>query len=461
MEFNRTVPWWVHRATRDHTPLRTLFCTGGIGSGKSHGAAVWDVRRVLDNSAAKADPKFTQSWTVGPNYRICETLVELTVQVAHDVFGLREGTHFTLGRSFPRVIDFSPSGRKHVIKFLSADNPTLFVSASITHWRWSEVGVSKPEVFDKLMDRLRDKRARVLQGLGEGSPEGLNHYADLADLPGTTRDRLDRSRNRRRFIAETGDNAEHLAPGYLQTLRARYAYDPAKLTSYERGLFVQFHKGSAFWEWVESRNVCDPMDADPAVPLQLCFDFNVSPLSWVCCQRRFFQAHHYAPRTMQDIALAETAGRAAGLMDAVAEFAAAFPAHTFGRTLVEVDGDASGWARSHKVEGSDYQRIEQYLRALGYERVEVRAPKANPPVKHRLELTAALMAYGQHAVSPRCRRLISSYAKTALKPGTWEVEKPQGEDWTHYAEACGYYLYRANKDRDVVNPNARPVLGVA
>ena len=462
MELNAETPWWVHRAMRDTTPMRTHFVTGGLGSGKSHGGGIWDLQRVRQNAAPVTDPQPTRSWTVGPNYRICETLLELTLQVAQDVFGMRQGTHFELARSFPRVLDFSPAGLNHRLMFLSAANPEHFVSASITHWRWSEVGVSKAEVYEKLSDRLRDKRAKVLQGLGEGTPEGMNHYADLANIPGTTRDRLDLPRNRRRFIVETGDNIGNLAPGYLEALRARYAHDAAKLVSYEKGLFVPLTKSTAYWEWAESKLLIDNIDADPHLPLQLCFDFNKNPMSWIVCQRRWLQRHHYAPRTQQDVAIDETAGTAKGLLDAVAEFAAKFPAGLYRRTLIEIDGDVSGWAGSHKVDGSDYQRIESYLHDLGYERVEVRVQRhtSNPRVKHRLELVAALMAYEQHAVCARCRNLANSYAKTALVPGTWDIDKPHDDTWTHYADACGYYLYRANKDRDVVNPNARPVLGI-
>lgn len=460
-ELRRKIPWWVWDSIADETPLRTLCISGGLGSGKSHGGGIWDLQRVQQNGTTMADPKPTKSWTVAPNYRICETLLELTFQVALDVFELREGKHYTLRRSFPRVLDFSPMKLRHQMFFLSAENPEHFVSDSITHWRWSEVGVSKALVFEKLGDRLRDPRAKVLQGLAEGTPEGINHWADIADIPGVGRDRVDAEKNRRRFIVETGDNAANLTPGYVQALRDRYAYDPAKLISYEKGLFVPFNKSSAYYEFVESRNVVAPIEPRPEIPVYFCWDFNVSPLAWVAAQKFWTQEKYYSPRREKVIALKEASGESRGLLDAVAEFAATFPVSQYRDTLIEVHGDASGWAKSHKGNtASDYMNIEDYLRGLGYRNISIQSLRSNPIVRQRLEKVAALMAYEYTAVTSECKKLITGFRKTSLKEGTWDIEKPQGEDWTHFPDAFTYGLFKLYKNTDVVNPGSK-VVGTA
>jgi len=33
-----------------------------------------------------------------------------------------------------------------------------------------------------------------------------------------------------------------------------------------------------------------------------------------------------------------------------------------------------------------------------------------------------------------------------LKDGTFEIDKPRNEDWTHYADACTYCLFQISKD---------------
>jgi hypothetical protein len=458
------VPWWVDSAIEDRTPLRTFWVVGGLGAGKSHGGQAWDIARVLENGVSINEPKPSKSWTVAPNYRISDTLFDLTLHVAMESFGMRESTHFLIKRAFPRYLDFTPMGLNHRMMFLTADRPEMFVSESITHWRWSEVAVSKPEVLQKLHDRLRDKRAKVLQGLGDSTPEGVsNHFYDLAGFGGAESDVVDEERNYRKFRVETTDNAANLADGYVNALRARYAYSSDHLKAYELGLFTNLRSsGSAWSQFIESRNVVSPIEPNPNLPLLFCWDFNASPLAWVVAQRFWEQRNYYSPRVEKIIGLKESSGESRGLLDAVAEFSAKFPVHKFGNTPIEIYGDATGWAKSHKGNtASDYMNIEDYLRALGYRRVEVYAMRSNPHVRQRLEKCAALMAYEMFAVTSECKRTISGFTKTMLKPGTWDIEKPQGEDWSHWPDAISYGLFKMFKDTDVVNPNAKGARGVA
>lgn len=438
-----------------------MACVGGIGSGKSHGSQIWDIYRCLQNGVPISDPKPSRSWTVAPNYRICETLLDLTLQVASSTFGMREGVHYTLRRSYPRTLDFTPMGLNHQLIFLSADNPEHFVSTSITHCRWSEVGVSKALVMEKLQDRLRDKRAKVLQTLLDGSPEGINHFHDWFGFVGWERDAVDEKRNMRGFRCETSDNIANLAPGYLDALRTRYAYSKDRLLSYEKGIFTNLLRSSAYWEFVESRNVISDVEASPHLKVMLTLDFNVSPLAAMVIQEFTVQRSYLLPREKKFVAVWESSGESRGLMDVIAEFGAAFPAYQYGSTPIEVYGDASGHARNIHSAGSDYTAIDQYLRTLGYRNVSILAARSNPLIKHRLEKTAALMAYDRFAVLHTCRRLIASFVKSSLKEGTFELEKPQGEDWTHYADGCTYCLFQVAKDIDVTSPHAKKVYGAS
>jgi hypothetical protein len=459
---SKGIPWWTFEAIADETPMRKHVALGGLGAGKSHGGQIWDLYRSLQNGVDITEPKPSQSWTVAPNYRICDTLLELTMQVAQDVFGMREGVHYDLRRSYPREIDLSKSQVNHRMLFLSASNPEHFVSASITHWRWSEVGVSKAETLEKLTDRLRDGRAKILQGLCDGTPETLNHFNDLAGFCGWNRDALDAEKNVRVFRIETEDNAKNLAPGYLENIQNQYGYSKEKLLSYTKGIFTNHFANSAHWEFIPSRNVLIPVvDPSPSLDIGLTFDFNVSPLAWVVCQKFNVQRNYMAPREDKYVAVREANGTARGLMDAIADFGQQFPVSQYAHTPIKVYGDASGWARNIHTAGSDYAAIESYLRALGYQRVEILAARSNPLVKHRLERVAALMAYERFAVSENCKNLIRSFTRTLLKPGTFEIEKPSGEDITHFADACDYYLYQVSKDSDIANPRARRIIGTS
>lgn len=372
-----------------------------------------------------------------------------------------EGVHYDLKRSFPRCLTFNKSGLNHRMVFLSASNPEHFVSASITHWRWSEVGVSKASVFEKLQDRMRDMRAKVLQGLGDGTPETLNHYHDWAGFCGWQRDAVDTQRNIRVFRVETADNAKNLAPGYLDMLNAQYGYSNERMLSYTKGIFTNHFANSAHWEFIESRNVCSGVVPSPSLTVMLTFDFNVSPLAWVVVQKFKHQKNYYSPREDKYVAVEESDGTARGLMDAVADFGSKFPIAQYRHVPIEVYGDASGWARNIHSAGSDYSAIENYLKALGYQNVTIVADRCNPMIKHRLEKVAAIMAYERFAVNNNCTNLIRSFTRTLLKEGTFEIEKPSGEDISHWSDACDYLLYQVAKDTDLANPNARRVIGTA
>ncbi len=387
--------------------------------------------------------------------------MELTLKVAQDVFGMREGKHYKLYLSSPMAIDFSPMGLNHELSFRSADNPLHFVSASLTHWRWSEAGISKADVFDKLGDRLRDLRGKVLQGLIDGTPEGLNHWSDIGDIAGVGKDRVNAELNRRRFIVETGDNNANLTPGYVEALRSRYSYDPSKLLSYEKGLFVPFTKGSAYWAFNDIINIVDnDIVATNEKELILSFDFNVSPMAWVVAQK-YHERLKNGRRIDKYIIIDECSGNTIGLMDAIAEFAVKFPIHTFANTPIKIYGDRNGWSRDLHTAESSYKVIEQYLKSLDYNRVEVLASQGqNPLVKDRLEKIAAIMSYRHMAVCQRCVKTIESFRKTIFKEGTWDIAKKGDDKHSHWADAASYFLYQIFKGINVSDPDAEHIYGI-
>lgn len=446
------------RLIDDVTPERTFAVTGALGAGKTTGAAYVVIDRWLLNK----DSQFT--WCVAPTATRCEQIVLPALrQVLHEVYGMTDGIHYRIyrGKFYKLVV----KGYQHEIHILSGDRPELFVGANISFFWVTEPGLMDRTVYEKLQARLRCPKAVVRQNILEGTPEGMTGRAawweEVGNIPGVGYDRLDKQRNIRRIILETRMN-RWLMPSpdvYVEKLMQVYKHDPNKIKSYVFGEFVPFSRGSAYWEWVESRNITTDVSPSPHLPILLTFDFNVSPLAWVACQEFTHQKNYYSPREKRIIALAESDGEARGLLDAVADFGAQFPVAKYADTPIIVYGDASGWARNIHSAGSDYTAIEQYLTALGYRNITVAAARANPLVKHRLEKTAALMAYERHLVHERCRRLIGSYAKTSLKEGTFEIEKPQGEDWSHYADACTYLLYQVAKDLDVANPRAIRALG--
>ncbi len=438
-------PDWLYDCYEDTTSA-VFWITGGLGSGKTYTVAWWHLLRCFQNWQVE------KSWHIAPTHAKAKLIsIPAFIQVLADEFGLNEGKDFTVTYTAPAEIAIKRT--KQRIIFHSANKWQSLVGENISHWSATECGYYQGrEWFDRCQFRARHPKAQVIQGMGEGTPEGTtNSYAELANF-----EDYDPVNNAKRIILWTDDNP-HLKPGYIDTLERTLSYDPGKLQSYRYGVFVPFQKGTAYWEFFYSRNVVLDVKVDPHLPLLLCFDFNKSPLAWVLMQRQrveknFIRYHRF-------VALDETSGKCRGLMDACAEFISKYPPDKFGQCHVEVYGDPSGFAGSHKAPSCDFNQIEQYLSGR-YASVVVRAARSAPTVEARLDRTNALMAYEQFVTAAWCRNLIRSATETSLKDGMrGEIEKPPGEDWTHYMDAVGYPLFQLTKNETLEAPGIKPLRG--
>lgn len=441
----KTLPDWVFDCLDDRTQDRTFWITKGLGAGGTYGLAIWHYLRCLDNYQSRF------SWAIAPTYQqVADTLLPTFTEVMTNVFNLEELTDFEVIQSGrPRIL---LKKTKQEIHFKSANRPDRMVGPSISHISGTEVGLWPRMAYEKSSARLRCPKANFLQTMGEGTPEGFNWWQKEADL----NTEIDEERNYRRIILHTADN-EFLKPGYVDRLIRTYEYDPAKLESYLYGRFVPFTKGTAYWDFYESRNVVLDVAASPFLPVRMCWDFGVSPLPWVAIQRQPIERH--GQRHHRFVALAEGSGKARGLMDACAEFVAWFDPVKYAETPIEIDGGHDGYFGSHLSNSCAYDQILQYLRRY-YRRVSIVAAKSAPDIKDRLERCNALFAYQTYVIAAWCRNLIHSHRMSALKEGTWELEKKRGEDPTHFADAASNALFNLTKGMDLENPNRRRIQGL-
>lgn len=441
-----TIPDWVFDIGACDAPDRKFWITKGLGAGGTYGLAIWHIARCFRNA------KSPFSWCLGPTYQqVADTLLPTFAQVLTDVFNMSEEVHY-------RIV---PSGRpriellrtKQTIHFRSTNRPERLVGANISHASGTEPGLWPREAFEKTEARIRCPRAEIHQVLFEGTPEGLgNPYEEMANFP----EGVDEGRNAQRIILHTEHNPV-LKPGYVTKLQRTYAYDPAKLEAYLYGRFTSFSRGSGYWEFRDSRNVRADLQAAKSAPLLFCWDFNRSPLAWCVMQRqvvanRWNTWHRFS-------VVAESSGRSRGVLDGVAEFIAKFPPHTWGDVRIEVYGDPSGYAGSHMSPSCAYDLIQQALQRR-YHEVVIAAARSAPSIKDRLERHNALLAFGRIVIDSRCVNTIKSHTQTNLKKGMWQIEKPQGEDWTHYADALGYPLYQLTKGENLENEEQEEVLGI-
>ena len=447
LDLSPVLPFWVYDILEDQKPGWVDWITGGLGAGKSYGLACWHLAMCYRNLASRF------SWSLVPTHSKAELISIPAFQaVLADHYGMLEGKDYTIKGSIPRRLYLKRTNQE--IIFHSANKFRSLVGENISHWSATECGYYQHiEWFEKTMARMRCPRAAILAGFGEGTPEGVdNPYADLANF-----ESIDPIRHFRRTVLWTDDNP-YLKPDYVLNLERTLAHDPGKLRSYRYGEFVPFTHGTAYWEFFHSRNVKLDVALSDCLPLLFCWDFNRAPLAWVTMQRQPVDTRN--GRDYRFVALAESSGKSRGILDACVEFMIACPPEKFRHTPIEIYGDPSGFAGSHLAASCSYDQILQILRQK-YDNVTVAASRAAPRVQARLERSNALLAYEKFVIAVWCRNLIRSLSMTALKQGTWDMEKPSRDDWTHYSDATGYPLLQLTKSEDLeALPGSKKISGL-
>jgi hypothetical protein len=89
--------------------------------------------------------------------------------------------------------------------------------------------------------------------------------------------------------------------------------------------------------------------------------------------------------------------------------------------------------------------VREYLAVNSKLRLEYRVPKANPPVKDRVNLTNRMLksAAGDvyMTVDPKCKELIQDFEQVCFKDETTQIDKDRDRLRTHLSDALGYLLW--------------------
>ena len=454
----KEIPSWVFDILEDETPDRRFWITKGLGSGGTYGLAIWHYSLCLLNYKSKI------SWSIAPTFQqVADTLIPTFLEVLTTVFELKEGQDFevvTSGR--PRI---TLKKTKQEIHFKSANRPDRMVGANVSHISATECGLWGRMAYEKSSARLRCPRALRRQYLGEGTPEGFNWWEKEANFE----EGINELKNAVRLILHTADNV-YLPSGYVKMLEETYSYDPAKLASYLFGLFVSFNRGTAYWEFYESRNVKLDLRASPLLPIVFSWDFGKSPLSTVYLQYQPFQVKNEYRKKI--IVLGEGDGKARGVLDACADFVDWVSTLEGGltaykNTAIHLDGGHDGYFSSHLTELCAYDQATQYLRKY-FNNVITVAERAAPLVKDRLERANAILAYERCIIAKWCRNTIESLSQTSLIAGTWQLDKKKGKragddawnDKSHFGDALTYAIFRLTMGEDLERPSRKRTLGI-
>jgi hypothetical protein len=429
-------PAWLEQVLTDQVPFRDFYITKGLGSGGTFASAMWHFSMCLINRKSKF------SWHVSPSYT--ESLIVAIPEfekVLTEVFGLIENKHYWVTYAQPPRISFRWG---QVIRFMSAQRYKKLVGATISHATGTEPGLFHEEVFKKVEARCRCPNAKLIQRFWEGTPEGMgNEYEKLANFE----EGVNEKQNARRVIVTTFMN-KHLPEGFAQKLANGYANDPGKLKSYIYGIFAPFHRGTAYPNFMESINCSKDIEAS-SDDINLSFDWQASPLAWGAWQKQTEFIGNAYTKFERLVQVAESSGNSRGIRDAVNEFTMAFPVKEFAATQINLWGGHDGHSPSHLADTSAFSIVKKLLNDLGYYKVLVKAPRSAPAVRDRLEIVDQLFAQRLVRIGIWNRNTIKGYSETALKEGTWELDKRRGKDTTHFSDASDYFLFYAAKDMNL------------
>lgn len=378
-----------------------------------------------------------------PVYRLIENALIPTMRKVLLSFGYVEDYHYKIIKSPYHKIIFA---NKQEIHMLSATRSDLLVATEYSHGTISEIGSCKEDVFKLADTRIRDKKAKFLWLLVEGVPQGLNFYAkhfDSYTQAGWTRlDSRKAYHEEKKYLhirLTTYDNQKYLPDDYIDKIQRIYKGQHAYIDSWIYGYFRELVSGNVYNNYSPKIHDLDKFEVSQYKAIDLTFDFNANPMSWLAIQEGIFE--EYDARVKRDVCIEEITDNITSLKDACIDFALKFNPNDFGDTKINIYGDMSGHAQSHKVEGSDYERIQLYLSNLGFKNIEVHAIRSNP--LENLSIGALNDRFDNDTllIKSHLSGLKSSLIGTVYKEGTKKINKPAGETITHKGDALKYWAY--------------------
>lgn len=325
------------------------------------------------------------------------------------------------------------------IYFRSMDDPDSVRGLNLA-WAWpDELGqLSTREAFDVLNGCIRGKDIPEPAILVTTTPDGLNWLYDVLVT--------EADQNRVRvYRARTKDNP--VLGDFERRLRA--SYDPRFASQELDAEWIDIFSGKAYWNFSSSDNVIpdDAIEIHDGLPLDVCCDFNVSPMCWNISQDVKINGDTWT-YVLDEIHL-DTAGTDV----TVKELLERYGEHRAG---FRVYGDATGQSRATSATRTDYQIIEDAVRAEELP-VELFIGRSNPRQRDRvLSVNARLLAADgsrRFFVAEKCKHTIIDFQRTRFVPGTQQLDKGQARATqaggktkkallTHHTDAVGYKIFR-------------------
>jgi phage terminase large subunit len=377
---------------------------GGFGSGKTDALITRGLKLKLEFPAN--DVAFYE-----PTYDLVRMIAFPRFQEKLEQIGLP----YRLIKSPHNVIEIPGAGR---IIFRSMDTPSRIIGYEVGDSLVDELDTLKRDdaalVWRQIIARNRQKKAggAINSASVATTPEGFRFVYERWEANPVDGCELIR--------APTYSNP-HLPPGYIDSLRSMY---PSHLLdAYVEGQFVNLTTGTVYLQFNRKRNNSNET-IKPNEPLYIGMDFNVGNMSAVVHVKRAGEPH------------------------AVDEIAKGYDTPDMARMITEryqghsiiVYPDASGASRkSVNASKTDIQILQDH-------KFTVVAPKANPPVRDRINAMNAAFSGGYRVNTDRCPIYTRCLEQQAYN-NNGEPDKSQGLD--HMPDAGGYFIAQ---DYPIIRP---------
>lgn len=298
-------------------------------------------------------------------------------------------------------------------------------AANIPGEAWEE------NVFPALYTEGRPQGKAILESV----PEGRNWFFNVCE----------------QSIHNVAGNSAHfhwfssdiLPPSVIE--KAKAMLDPLTYQQEFEASFITF-AGRAYYTFDPQIHAVERVEYDPALPLQLCFDFNQSPGVAVVVQEQEYKGAN--PKVAKEITaiIGEVyIPKHSNTVRVCQKFLQDWSHHE-GRVYIYGD-PAGGQRKSSGVLGSDWDLVDQVLSPKFGSKLHNRVAKSAPAQRERLNAVNSRLASVDGTVhmlvdpknAPNTARDFDGV--TLIEGGIGEIDKDaDGGIWSHCTDAVGYYI---------------------
>lgn len=311
-----------------------------------------------------------------------------------------------------------PEYNNSLIYLLSGDKPERIESIEGS-WVWGDEPAQwKPEVFERALTRMNDRKARILQTFLTGTPEGFNHYQKELFY-------LDKNGKQKYKIILGSIDEIRLNTDANYISRLENFYDPLLLREKLYGEFINTTSGRVYYAF-EEKNVIDSYEINYGLPVIISCDFNIKPCIFNLHQivgDKVYTFHEFVKYNANTPYMCDD-------LESYFKSRPQFPAYHF-------YGDYTSTAqRTTATSWTDWAIIENRFKNYpGYRKFLV----PNPHVKERVETQNGMFAHDRHKILRTCKYLVDDFRQVVWDKNGHDLDGSD-KDRTHASDGTGYFL---------------------